>query len=127
MENNKQQNNKNKMPGFNLSWLYLAIIVGLGIMLYQGNLTGSGGTNKEVDYTAWRNYVKQGVAREVVVNKGDGNVRLVVKPEHIRAIFKTGSDQTGTAPSIPRWRASTPFSTRIIAEPCATKRATASS
>ena len=100
MENNKQQNNKNKMPGFNLSWLYLAIIVGLGIMLYQGNLTGSGGTNKEVDYTAWRNYVKQGVAREVVVNKGDGNVRLVVKPEHIRAIFKTGSDQTGTAPTV---------------------------
>ena len=36
---NPQPNNLNngkkpgKMPGFNLSWLYLAIIVGLGVML----------------------------------------------------------------------------------------------
>ena len=69
-----------RMPGFNLTWLYLAIIIGLGVMLYQGNSTGSGGLDKEVDYSTFRTYVQQGIAKEVVVNKSDGNVHLVVKP-----------------------------------------------
>lgn len=89
-----------RMPGFNLTWLYLAIIIGLGVMLYQGNSTGSGGLDKEVDYSTFRTYVQQGIAKEVVVNKSDGNVHLVVKPEFIRLIFKAGTDQTGTAPTV---------------------------
>lgn len=89
-----------RMPGFNLTWLYLAIIIGLGVMLYQGNSTGSGGLDKEVDYSTFRTYVQQGIAKEVVVNKSDGNVHLVVKPEFIRQIFKAGTDQTGTAPTV---------------------------
>ena len=89
-----------RMPGFNLTWLYLAIIIGLGVMLYQGNSNGSGGLDKEVDYSTFRTYVQQGIAKEVVVNKSDGNVHLVVKPEFIRQIFKAGTDQTGTAPTV---------------------------
>lgn len=61
--------------------MYFIIIIGLGIMLYQGNQSNPGGVNKEVDYTTFRNYVKQGVAKEVVVNKTEGNVRMVVRPE----------------------------------------------
>ena len=30
------QNKKNKMPRFNLNWLYIAIIAGLVFMLFQG-------------------------------------------------------------------------------------------
>ena len=88
------------MPGFNLSWLYMLIIAGLAFMLYQGNQESAGGIDKEVDYTAFRNYVAKGYAKEVVVNKTDGDVRFVVKPEYIREVFKAGSDKTGTAPTV---------------------------
>lgn len=90
-----------KKPGFSLTWLYMIVIVGLMFMLYQGNSSGSsGGIEKDVDYTTFRNYVKNDYAKEVVVNKTDGEVRFVVKPEHIRDVFKQGSDKTGTAPTV---------------------------
>lgn len=100
--NNMPRQNKSggKMPGFNLSWLYMLIIAGLAFMLYQGNENSAGGIDKEVDYTAFRSYVAKGYAKEVVVNKTDGDVRFVVKPEYIREIFKAGSDKTGTAPTV---------------------------
>ena len=100
--NNMPRQNKSggKMPGFNLSWLYMLIIAGLAFMLYQGNQESAGGIDKEVDYTAFRNYVAKGYAKEVVVNKTDGDVRFVVKPEYIREVFKAGSDKTGTAPTV---------------------------
>ena len=88
------------MPGFNLSWLYMLIIAGLAFMLYQGNENSAGGIDKEVDYTAFRSYVAKGYAKEVVVNKTDGDVRFVVKPEYIREVVKAGSDKTGTAPTV---------------------------
>ncbi len=99
---NNQMNPKGgkRRPGFNLSWLYLAIILGLGYMLYQGNKGSVGGIDKEVDYSTFRSYVVKGYAKEVVVNKTDGNVRLVVTPEMIRDIFKAGTDQTGSAPTV---------------------------
>lgn len=90
-----------KMPGFNLSWLYLLIIGGLLYMMYSQSGQGStGGIDKEVDYTTFRNYVTQGYAKEVVVNKTDGNVHLVVRPEKIRDVFHLGTDQTGSAPTV---------------------------
>ena len=100
--NNMPRQNKSggKMPGFNLSWLYMLIIAGLAFMLYQGNENSAGGIDKEVDYTAFRSYVAKGYAKEVVVNKTDGDVRFVVKPEYIREVFKAGSDKTGTAPTV---------------------------
>lgn len=87
-------------PFFNLTWLYFAIIVALAWMLWQGNQGSSGGVNKEVDYSRFRTYLTQGYAKEVIVNKTDGTVRFIVRPEHIRELFGQGSDQTGTAPSI---------------------------
>ena len=69
-------------------------------MLYQGNQCRAGGIDKEVDYTSFRTYVQKGYAKEVVVNKTDGNVRFVVQPQNIRELFKAGTDQTGTAPTV---------------------------
>lgn len=91
---------RNKKPGFNLTWVYFIIIIGLGIMLYRGNTGNAGGIDKEVDYTTFRSYVKKGVAKEVVVNKTDGSARMVVRPEKIREIYKQGVDQTGSAPTV---------------------------
>ena len=75
---------RRRRPFVTLTWFYVLAIISLGIMLYtnSGN-NQAGGVDKEVDYTAFRTYVKQGYAREVVVNKTDGNVRFVVRPEHI--------------------------------------------
>lgn len=101
--NNPQDPNqapRNKRPFFRLSWIYIIAIVTLGIMVWQNKDSATGGLNKEVDYSAFRSYVANGYAREVIVNKSDGSVRLVVKPEKIREVFKAGSDQTGTAPTV---------------------------
>ena len=100
LPSNGKDSGDKKKPGFNLSWLYLAIIVGLAVMLYQGNQGSAGGIDKEVDYTSFRTYVQKGYAKEVVVNKTDGNVRFVVQPQNIRELFKAGTDQTGTAPTV---------------------------
>lgn len=89
-----------KGPGFNLTWLYMIVVIGLIWMLYQGGGESAGGLDKEVDYTAFRSYVERGYAKNVVVNKTDGNVRFVVKPEYIREIFKAGTEKTGTAPTV---------------------------
>lgn len=92
---------RRRRPFVTLTWFYVLAVITLGIMLYtnSGN-NQAGGVDKEVDYTAFRTYVKQGYAREVVVNKTDGSVRFVVRPEHIRDVFNMGSDKTGTAPTV---------------------------
>ena len=90
MNNPYKKNPSPKKPGkpsgFNLSWLYLALIAGLVYMLFQDNSENAGGIDKEISYTTFRTYVKQGVGSEVVVNKTDGIAKMVVKPEHIRKI-----------------------------------------
>ena len=89
-----------KKPGFNLTWVYFAVIAGLAIMLYQGNSGSAGGQKQEVDYSAFRAYVQKGYAREVVVDKSESEVRFVVQPQHIREVFKAGSDKVGTRPTV---------------------------
>ena len=86
--------------GFSLTWFYVFVIMGLAYMLYNSNSSSTGGIDKEVDYSTLRSYVSQGYAREVVVNKTDGNVSFVVRPEKIREVFKVGSDKAGTAPTV---------------------------
>ena len=97
---NDRNKSGGKKPGFNLSWIYVAIIVGLMAMIYQGNSGSSGGINKDISYSTFRNYVEKGVAKEIIVNKSDEKVRMVVRPEHIREIFKQGSDKTGSTPTV---------------------------
>lgn len=89
-----------KGPGFNLTWLYFLIIAGLLIMLFQSKDGSTSGIDKEVDYTTFRNYVSNGYAKEVIVNKTDAKVRFVVQPEHIRELFKAGADKTGSVPTV---------------------------
>ena len=71
------QNKKNKMPRFNLNWLYIAIIAGLVFMLFQGK-DSVGGVNKEVNLTQFRAYIQNGYAKSVVINKTDGTARLTL-------------------------------------------------
>ena len=95
------QNKKNKMPRFNLNWLYIAIIAGLVFMLFQGK-DSIGGVNKEVNLTQFRAYIQNGYAKSVVINKTDGTARLTLKTdaEVIRKVFNQGMDRTGKAPTV---------------------------
>lgn len=94
-----ENNKKGNMPRFNLNWLYIAIIVGLAFMLFQGQ-SSTGGVNKEVNYTQFCNYIENGYASEVFVNKTEGTARLVVKPEKIRSVFQEGPERAGKKPTV---------------------------
>ena len=48
------------MPRFNLNWLFIVIIAGLAYILYQGQGEGSGSMDKEVTYTDFKQYVRDG-------------------------------------------------------------------
>ncbi|MBO5134232.1 MAG: ATP-dependent zinc metalloprotease FtsH [Bacteroidaceae bacterium] len=96
----KEQKKKNNMPRFNLNWLYIAIIAGLAFMMFQSNGEGGNSFNKEVSYTAFKNYVAKGYTKDITVNKTDGIVRMVVEPQYIRDVFKAGTDRTGKSPTV---------------------------
>ena len=95
------QNKKTNMPRFNLNWLYIVIIVGLGIMFFQGQ-NNPGSANKEVNFTVFRQYLEKGYAKEVVINKTDDKAVMKLKPEseNVRKIFGHGLDRTGNAPTV---------------------------
>lgn len=95
----EKKDNKEKMPRFNLNWLYLVIIAVLGFMLLQGN-GGASGISKEVNYTEFRSYVQKGYTSEVIINKTDGTAYMIVKPEKIRDVFNQSMEQTGKRPSV---------------------------
>lgn len=86
------------MPRFNLNWLYVAIIAALAFMLYQGNGAESN-YNKEISYSVFKQYVQRGYTADITVNKTEGVARMVVVGEHVRDIFKAGTDRTGKRPT----------------------------
>lgn len=88
-----------KMPRFNLNWLYLIVIAALAVMLWQGNLH-PGSADKDVSYSEMKQYITRGYASEVVVNKTDGLVSIVIRPEHIREVFRQGVQEVGKRPTV---------------------------
>ncbi|HCE48044.1 MAG TPA: cell division protein FtsH [Prevotellaceae bacterium] len=97
---NNKPNNRNKMnmPKFNLNWTYAIIIVILAYLFWQGN-GNNGSYHKEVSYSDFQAYVIKGYARSITVNKGDGNVQMFIKKEHVGKIFG-GAAKAGNDPSV---------------------------
>ena len=89
------------MPRFNISWIFILAIVAL-IALYVNSETGPVQPTPRVEtsYTDFQTYMDKGYASKLVVDKTQGVVKMYVKPEHIRDIFKQGADQVGTEPYI---------------------------
>ena len=44
--------------------------------------------------------LNRGYASKIIVNKGQGTLRMYVKPEHIRDVFHQSAHQTGNDPYI---------------------------
>lgn len=88
-----------KMPRFNLNWIYILIIGALAIMLYQGN-SNPGSFDKEVSYSEIKNYIAKGYTKELVVDKSEGMVRITIRPEKIREVFKKSVEDVGKKPTV---------------------------
>lgn len=91
----KEDNKKRNMPRFNISWIYGIIILILAYLFIMGNDSSA---SKNATYTEFKEYVTRGYASKIIANKDEGVLRMYVKPEFIRDIFKTGVKQTGKNP-----------------------------
>ena len=103
MDNSSPNNNPNmpKMPRFNMNWLYALVIIALGVVFFAGGngfLSSSVGVDR--DYTTFKQYIAKGYGTKVVINKSDNTLRMYVSPDHIRDIFKQGTQQVGKAPYV---------------------------
>ena len=96
MEQNN--NNRPKMPKFNMSWIYIMVLVALVAFYFSGGESIGGSMNKKASYTEFKAYVDSGYAQKVEVNKGDNKLKMFVKGEYIRHIFKSGTDKVGKSP-----------------------------
>ena len=96
-QKNKQRNgNNNKKPRMSFMWVYIVIAIALGYLFFAGeDLPGSAAASKNVTYTDFKNYVENGYANKIVANKDEGTVRMYVKPEHYRDVFKKGVEDAG--------------------------------
>ena len=94
-------NNKPNMPKFNMNWLYIFVIITLGVVFFAGgNGLMSASAGVERDYTTFKQYIAKGYGTKVVVNKSTNTLRMYVSPDHIRDIFKQGTQEVGTAPYV---------------------------
>ena len=86
------------MPKFNMSWIYIMVLIALVAFYFSGGDSIGGGMNKKATYTEFKAYVDSGYAQKVEVNKGDNQLKMYVKGEYIRKIFKSGTDKVGKNP-----------------------------
>ena len=103
MDNSSPNNNPNipKMPKFNMNWLYVLVLIALGVVFFAGGnsfLSSSAGVDR--DYTTFKQYIAKGYGTKVVINKSDNTLRMYVSPDHIRDIFKQGTQQVGKSPYV---------------------------
>ena len=102
MDKQNPNNNMPKMPKFNMNWIYVLVAISLAVVFFAGGNESlmSSSVNVKRDYTTFVSYVNQGYATRVVVNKKASNLRMYVRPEHIRDIFKASAKQVGTEPYV---------------------------
>ena len=94
-----QGDNGPKMPRFNMNWIYFVIIATLAIMFFtNGNEGIQQPMQSETSYTEFQTFMDRGYAKELVVNKTQGTVKMYVKPENIRDVFHKSSNDVGKDP-----------------------------
>ena len=101
MNNQNPNNNMPKMPKFNMNWIYALVAISLAVVFFAGNngLTSSSASITK-DYTTFIGYVNKGYAARVVINKKASNLRMYVRTEHIRDVFKASAQQVGSEPYV---------------------------
>ena len=97
--NNNNKEPKMNMPKFNMNWIY-AIVIAILIGLYMTGGTDSSETKKQIAYSKFKDMVTAGYVQKIVINKTQNELRMYVKPEKVREVFKQSVQQTGTEPFI---------------------------
>ena len=92
-----EKSNKNKAPKFNLSWIYGIIVVVLLYLLFTGN---EGGNSQSISYTQFERYVNEGYAKNIVAAKDKGVLKMYVKREHVKDVFKGDVSKLGINPYV---------------------------
>lgn len=95
-------NNKNKKGStFSFTWVYIIILAVLGYLFITGDEKSlSPSTTKEVSYTEFQKYVREGYGKDIVANKSKGTVVMQLQPEHYRDVFPSNKDFKGQTPSV---------------------------
>lgn len=100
---NKDNGNQPKMPKFNMNWIYGIIIATLAILFVTGggdSLASGAAAQQKATYTKFKYYVEKGYAKNVVVNKDEGELKMYVHPKFIRTVFNKPASQTGADPYV---------------------------
>ncbi|MBR3626086.1 MAG: ATP-dependent zinc metalloprotease FtsH [Bacteroidaceae bacterium] len=97
-ENKENKENKNKinMPKFNLSWLYLIILVMICSLWFTSE---SGSSSRMVSYDEFQSYVEKGYVSKVV-GYDDNTVEAYIKQENLSAVFKEDIDRAKRYPVV---------------------------
>ena len=99
----EKQNNNNppKMPKFNMNWIYILALLALtSVYFFGGDTTSGSSINKQTSYDQFKVYVQKGYAQKITVNKAKNELKMYVKAEHFREVFKAGAEQTGPQPYV---------------------------
>ena len=76
-------------PQISLTWIYIVIAITLGYLLMSGDGTLlQAGSSRNATYSEFKNYVRQGYASRIIVNKKEGVLQMYVEPSHIRDVFR---------------------------------------
>ena len=95
----KQNINKDKKPGVNLTWVYMAVIFILGFLIFNDSFSSSG-YNKEVPYTEFQEHVAKHRGTEIKIEKNSSTAYLTIKPDQVRTVFKRSAKEVGKNPTV---------------------------
>ena len=93
-----EKENKNKMPRFNMNWIYGMIVL---VLVYLFVTSTGSSTSKTVDYTTFEQYVENGYASRIVAQKDKGVLQMYVTKEHLKDVFNTNDlSKIGGTPAV---------------------------
>lgn len=98
-------NNQPKMPRFNMNWIYTIILISLAILFFTGGgnslaLAGGNDAQQEATYSKIKEYIEKGYAKNAVVDKVQGTIKIYIKAEYVRDVFGKTAQQVGNKPAV---------------------------
>ena len=99
--NDNKNNNAPKMPKFNMNWIYILALLALtSVYFFGGDNTTNSSINRQTSYDQFKVYVQNGFVQKITVNKAKSELKVYIKAEHFREVFKVGAQQTGPQPYV---------------------------
>ena len=101
-QNFSNNDNKPKMPKFNMNWIYVMILIALCVTFFTdgGSSLLSGSSANKVSYSTFKAYVDRGYANKVVINKPENYLRMYVYGRNVRDVFKKSAKELGQNPYV---------------------------